>query len=128
MPGLIRTVKAEDLQPTGPLTVQPYQYDQGASLAIVHPRRGVLALIPPTNEGDDPDMHTAQREPWDAAYAQIFAMSPHLFGELHNVLRCYDRDNVPAFQTGSGQTAGVTVRIPHATATRIRELLTKVAL
>jgi len=70
--------------------VQPYQADHGASIAIVHAKRGIVALIPPLNEADDPDMYTAKREPWDAAYAQLFATAPDMLKALQYVLAMMD--------------------------------------
>lgn len=68
--------------PIGPLSVQPLQWDHGASIAICHPQRGVIASIEPTNTDDDPDMHTAKREPWDASYAFLFAAAPQMLEAL----------------------------------------------
>lgn len=71
--------------PLGPLSVEPYQYDHGASIAICHRERGVLALIEPLNVEDNPDMHSAKREPWDEAYAKLFAASPDMLTALRYV-------------------------------------------
>jgi hypothetical protein len=68
--------------PVGPLSVQPLQWDHGASIAICHPSRGVIATIEPTNTDDDPDMATAKREPWDISYAYLFAAAPQMHAAL----------------------------------------------
>jgi hypothetical protein len=54
-----------DAEPIGPLAVEPEQSSHGARVAIVHPDRGIVAVIPPVNEDVATDQDNAKREPWD---------------------------------------------------------------
>lgn len=79
-----KKISPEDKLPIGPLTVEPLQWDHGASLAICHKVRGVIATIEPINADDDVDIESAKREPWDQSYATLFAAAP----EMLKALKC----------------------------------------
>ena len=49
---------------------EPLQADNGGSIAICNRQQGILAVIPPLNEDEEPDEATAQREPCDEANAR----------------------------------------------------------
>ena len=53
-----------------PWHVEPLVADHGASIAICNRQQGILAVIPPLNEDDEPDERTAQRDPCDQANAR----------------------------------------------------------
>ena len=53
-----------------PWHTEPFQADDGGSIAICNTQHGVLAVIPPLNEDDEPDEATAQRDPCDEANAR----------------------------------------------------------
>ena len=90
----------------GPWKVAPYQADLGASIAIcVASSSMMIALIPPTNPEDDPNMETATREPEDEANANIIAEAPTLLETLmaagdikwvHNVANTDDIESLRA--------------------------------
>ncbi len=63
----------------GPWHLEPLQADHGASFAICGPGDyGILATIAPINADDEPDIHTAKREPYDEANACLILASPDL--------------------------------------------------
>lgn len=101
-----------DTLPIGPLTVEPEQWSQGGRIAICHPERGVVAVIEPLNAEDEPNMETAEREPWDEAYARLFAAAPELLDELKLVL-ALARNGAP-------------VRLSRAWSERVQGLLEKI--
>lgn len=68
----------------GPWTVEPLQWDHGASIAIVA-RGYIVATIPPENEADDPDIGTAQRGPHDQANARLIAAAPDGYQLAHDL-------------------------------------------
>jgi hypothetical protein len=53
-----------------PWHIEPLQADNGGSVAICNKQQGILAVIPPLNEDDEPDAATAQRDPCDEANAR----------------------------------------------------------
>lgn len=108
-----------ETKPIGPLTVQPEQWSQGARLAICHPDRGVIAVIEPINAEDEPTMETAQREPWDEAYARLFAASPSLLDEAKRLLAAY---NEGVHITAGGLTITHIV-VTESWAERLRRLI-----
>ncbi len=65
----------DDAKPAAPHSPEPWHIeplvaDHGASIAICNRHEGILAVIPPLNEDDEPDEATAQRDPHDAANAR----------------------------------------------------------
>jgi hypothetical protein len=60
-----------------PWSVEPLQWDHGASIAIVA-KGQIICTIAPENEEDDPDMDTAKRGPHDEANAGLIAAAPKL--------------------------------------------------
>lgn len=82
-----KKIDPELSKPIGPLVVEPCQWDQGASIVICHRERGVIAKIESINDGcdEDIDMHTAEREPYDLAYAHLFKASPDMLAALQYV-------------------------------------------
>lgn len=56
----------------------------------------------------------------EAPIEQVNATLRH---ELANIIRCFDRDNVPTRQRGHDDNSSVDVSINCRTAERIRELL-----
>jgi hypothetical protein len=54
-----------------PWHVEPLQADHGGSIAICNRQQGILAVIPPLNEDDEPDEAAAQRDPCDEANARL---------------------------------------------------------
>ena len=62
----------------GPWYVEPWQWEHGASIAIVAYGQ-IIATISPKNEDEEPNMHTAKRGPHDEANARLIAASPALF-------------------------------------------------
>jgi len=69
-----------------PWHTEPLQSDQGASIAICGPGDyGILAVIGPKNADDEPDIHTAVREPFDEANARLIVASPDLLNALRLV-------------------------------------------
>lgn len=111
--------KEIDRQPVGPLSVQPEQSSHGARIAIVHPDRGIVAVIEPLNSDEDPDEHTAEREPWDEAYANLFAAAPDMRSELESILSGYNRDHIVA--------GLVEVRLSAESARRILALVDRLS-
>jgi len=61
----------------GPWSVEPLQWDHGASIAIVANGQ-IICTIAPQNEADEPDMYTAKRGPHDEANASLIAAAPEL--------------------------------------------------
>ncbi len=61
--------------------VQPLQRDHGASIAIVG-GDGIIAVIPPMNEDEDPDEDTAERSRYDEANARLIARAPRMHDAL----------------------------------------------
>src|SRR5262245_3648148 len=53
-----------------PWHFEPLQADKGGSIAICNRQQGMLAVIPPLNEDDEPDEATAKRDPCDEANAR----------------------------------------------------------
>lgn len=80
---------SETVQHTpGPWRVEPRQWDHGASIAIVGatPEGSyIVAIIPPENEEDEPNMYTAKRGPCDLHNASLMATAPELLAELKTV-------------------------------------------
>lgn len=73
-----KTQKEKIVHTPGPWTVQPCQWDQGASLVICAASH-VLAKIEPINDdGDEVDANNAVREPDDYANAALMAAAPDL--------------------------------------------------
>ena len=74
----------------GPWTVEPRQWDQGASLAIVAPHNGWIVGIVPFDEDiqeeDEPDMTTVIRHPDEEPNARLMAEAPTLYTDLQNLL------------------------------------------
>lgn len=70
----------------GPWELQPLQADHGASLCIAS-GAFVIAVIPPTNADDEPDMDTAKRDPHDEANGRLLAAAPEMLEALQ---RCRD--------------------------------------
>ena len=68
----------------GPWAVEPLQWDDGASIAIVAAGQ-IIATISPENEDESPDMHTAKRGPHDEANALLIAAAPLLLETLRIV-------------------------------------------
>jgi hypothetical protein len=66
----------------GPWHVEPKAEDHGASLVICDTVEGILAVIPPLNDADEPDHNTAKRGPHDAANAALMASAPELLSVL----------------------------------------------
>jgi hypothetical protein len=65
----------DDTQPSTahspePWHVEPLQADHGGSIAICNREQGILAVIPPLNEDDEPDESTTLRHPCDEANAR----------------------------------------------------------
>lgn len=70
---------------TSPWHVEPFQWDQGASLAICNKENGVLAVIPPLN--DAADETSAAREDGDLPNAYLMAAAPDLLSALQDAER-----------------------------------------
>ena len=87
----------DDSKAIGPLVIEPCQADHGASIVITHKERGVLAKIEPIDADEDTDMHSAIREPWDAAYAHLFAAAPDLLEALRNLSYMAARISPPPY-------------------------------
>lgn len=77
----------------GPFAVEPYQADHGASIAIVDKDHNVIALIPPLNQEDEPDIHDAKRDPHDQANASLLAASWELLEACLSVIEGGNIDN-----------------------------------
>ena len=69
---------------SGPWTVEPLQWDHGASLAIIAAAQDVaiICTIAPLNEDDEPNMSNAVRGPHDEANARLIAAAPELLEAL----------------------------------------------
>lgn len=83
-----KKIDPELSKPIGPLSVEPCQQDHGSSIVICHPQRGIIAKIEAINEDPDDegiDMDTAEREPYDLAYAHLFKASPDMLAALQYV-------------------------------------------
>jgi hypothetical protein len=70
----------------GPWVVEPRQWDQGASLAIVAPANGWIVAIVPFDEDiqtvDEPNADTVNRHPCELPNAHMIAAAPALFKAL----------------------------------------------
>lgn len=86
----------DETRAMGPLSVEPEQWSHGGRIAVVHPDRGIVAVIEPLNNEEEPDMDSAKREPWDEAYASLFAAAPEMRDELESLLSGYNRDQIIA--------------------------------
>lgn len=73
----------------GPWKVEPRQWDQGASLAIVAPHNGWIVAIVPFDEDiqteDEPDMTTVKRHPDEEPNAHLIAAAPAMYEALKAV-------------------------------------------
>ena len=67
---------------SGPWAVEPWQWNQGASLAIVAPANGYIVGIVPFDEDiqtvDQPDCDTVKRHPDEIPNAVLMAAAPAL--------------------------------------------------
>lgn len=74
----------------GPWAVEPRQWDQGASLAIVAPANGYIVGIVPFDEDiqtvDEPDHSTVKRHPDEMPNAILMAAAPALLQAGENVI------------------------------------------
>ena len=70
----------------GPWTVEPLQWDHGASIAIVADR-AIICTIAPLNEDDEPDMYNAVRGPHDEANARLIATAPKMESFIATIAR-----------------------------------------
>lgn len=67
----------------GPWHVEPKVSDNGASLVICDGgKEGILAVIPPINDADEPSYDTAKRGPHDVANAALLAAAPELLAAM----------------------------------------------
>lgn len=114
-----QTTDSLEAKPIGPLTVQPEQWSQGARIAICHPDRGVIAVIEPINNDDDPTLETAERELFDEAYARLFAAAPDLLEEVKRLYSLY-HDGEPKMINGR---PAVTIAVCGKWAERLRRLI-----
>jgi len=64
----------------GPWHLEPKISDHGASLVICDEgKEGILAVIPPLNDADEPDHTTAKRGPNDEANGRLMAAAPDCY-------------------------------------------------
>ena len=71
----------------GPWTVEPLQWDHGASIAIVADNGAIICTIAPRNEDDEPDMYNAVRGPHDEANARLIATAPKMESFIATIAR-----------------------------------------
>jgi hypothetical protein len=71
----------------GPWTVEPLQWDHGASIAIVADNGAIICTIAPRNEDDEPDMSNAVRGPHDEANARLIATAPKMESFIATIAR-----------------------------------------
>lgn len=71
----------------GPWHVEPKVSDHGASLVICDGGgEGILAVIPPLNDADEPDADTAERGAHDEANSRLMAAAPDLLAALEGLI------------------------------------------
>jgi hypothetical protein len=76
-----------------PWTAEPYQGDQGASIAITAKDGLIIALIPPKNPGDETTSETAKREPEDIPNSLVLAAAPKMLEALEFTYFDLDMDD-----------------------------------
>ena len=73
----------------GPWEVQPYQGDNGASLAVVSPDTGFTVAIIPFDEDmqtiDNPTYETVRRHPCDVHNANLISKAPAMYILLNDI-------------------------------------------
>lgn len=100
----------------GPWSVEPLQWDHGASIAIVSsgPDAYIVATIAPENEEDEPDMHTAKRGPCDEANARLMAAAPELLCVARLALDFVERESEQRDSSGETVPGSEYVNEPKA--------------
>jgi hypothetical protein len=76
-----------------PWSVEPLQWDHGASIAIVANGQ-IVATIFPKNEDEEPNMHTAKRRPHDEANALLIAAAPELLEAAERVVSQWEKGDL----------------------------------
>lgn len=83
----------------GPWNVQPWQWNHGASLAIVAPNNGYIVAVVPFDEDiqveDEPDYDTVRRHPDEIPNANMLAAAPAMYEALQTLVE-YLSAQVPA--------------------------------
>jgi hypothetical protein len=107
----------------GPWVVEPRQWDQGASLAIVAPANGFIVAIVPFDEDiqieDSPTADTVRRHPDEIPNANVLAAAPDLLEAINaapfiqieensaqflkRYIDWWEKHRAPAFSKARGQ-------------------------
>ncbi len=90
----------------GPWNVEPLQWDHGASIAIVS-KGDIVAVIPPTNEEDEPDESTARHGLHDAANARLIAVAPEQNSALMLAETALEQASTALERCGDEDTRGL---------------------
>jgi hypothetical protein len=84
----------------GPWVVEPRQWDQGASLAIVAPANGFIVAIVPFDEDiqteDCPTADTVKRHPDEIPNANVLAAAPVLLEAGEEVIASWEKGDLAA--------------------------------